>query len=167
MAHHIKPIRSTQYRGKAVHRKNKKNKGRGTGFIVVNTANKLVVMTCGHPLNEWEWVRGTKVGVTFHDMGDASAEAVWVNTEKEVALLLIDTSSNPELSAYPAVDFSYDDVGVGDFLVTLGHPHDMRGYHEAYSACMLIFANVHYMDVYLQQGGRSYCHWFDQYCPNI
>ncbi|RCV24000.1 hypothetical protein SETIT_5G050400v2 [Setaria italica] len=74
----------------------KKNKGRGTGFIVVNTANKLVVMTCGHLLNEW--VRGTKVGVTFHDMRDASAKAVWVNTEKEVALLLIDTPSNPEFS---------------------------------------------------------------------
>ncbi|RCV23999.1 hypothetical protein SETIT_5G050300v2 [Setaria italica] len=104
----------------------KKNKGRGTGFVVVNTANKLVVMTCGHSLNEWECI-------TFHDMGDASAEAVWVNTEKEVALLLIDTSSNPELSAYPAVDFSYDDVRVGDFLVTLGQPHGMRGYHDVWS----------------------------------
>ncbi|TKW12650.1 hypothetical protein SEVIR_5G049600v4 [Setaria viridis] len=108
-----------------------KNKGRGTGFIVVNTANKLVVMTCGHLLNEW--VRGTKVGVTFHDMRDASAEAVWVNTEKEVALLLIDTSSNSELSAYPTVNFSYDDIRVGDFLVTLGHPHGMRGYHDVWN----------------------------------
>ncbi|RCV23998.1 hypothetical protein SETIT_5G050200v2 [Setaria italica] len=109
----------------------KRNKGRGTGFIVVNTTNKLVVITCGHPLNEW--VRGTKVGVIFHDIGDASVEAVWVNIEKEVALLLIDTSSNPELSAYPAVDFSYDDVGVGGFLVTLGHPHGMRGYHDVWN----------------------------------
>nr|XP_034597767.1 uncharacterized protein LOC117858749 isoform X2 [Setaria viridis] len=68
----------------------KKNKGLGIGFIVVNTANKLVVMTCGHSLNEW--VKGTKVGVTFYNRRDSSAEAMWVNTEKEVALLLISTS---------------------------------------------------------------------------
>uniref|UniRef100_K3XQQ9 Serine protease n=2 Tax=Setaria italica TaxID=4555 RepID=K3XQQ9_SETIT len=106
-------------------------KGRGTGFIVANTANKLVVMTCGHSFHEW--VRGTEVGITFHDRRDASAEAVLINKEEEVALLMIDTSSNPELCAYPVVTFSYEDIRVGDFLVMLGHPHGMRGYHDVWN----------------------------------
>nr|TKW12647.1 hypothetical protein SEVIR_5G049300v2 [Setaria viridis] len=74
----------------------KKNKGCGTGFVMVDTANKLVVMTCAHSLNEW--VRGTKECVSFHGMGDASVEAV-----------------------------------VGHFLVTLGHRHGMRGYHDTWN----------------------------------
>jgi len=44
-----------------------------------------------------------------------------------VALLLVDTSSIPDLSEYPAVDFSYDDVRIGDVLVTLGYPHGRVG----------------------------------------
>ncbi|KAG2642865.1 hypothetical protein PVAP13_2KG284200 [Panicum virgatum] len=79
-----------------------KRQGSATGFIVVNTAKRLVVMTCGHSFKEW--AQGTEISVQFHDKTDGRAEAVWVNTKTEVALLLIGTSSIPDLSEYPAVE---------------------------------------------------------------
>ena len=102
-----------------------KRQGSATGFIVVNTAKRLVVLTCGHSFKEW--AQGTEISVQFHDKTDGRAEAVWVNTKRGVALLLVDTSSIPDLSEYPAVDFSYDDVRIGDVLVTLGYPHGRVG----------------------------------------
>ncbi|MGL4943736.1 MAG: S1C family serine protease [Thermoguttaceae bacterium] len=90
--------------------------------VVVTLAGKSCVLTSGHVVGE---STSETLRVTTLDRRRLKVAEVRVNNDYDVAVLLLDTANG---SLPPSARIGAGgDVGVGDFVIAIGHPFGLRG----------------------------------------